>query len=82
MVCRKNPKGIELFPNVKNFRLFFQEIYIGDGHVSEKDLYKYATAGQINLKKKQLLQKKGPCSPSRCYAVTFGVITPIGEIKP
>ena len=83
MVYRKNPKGIELFPNVKNFSLFFQEICIADGHVSEKDRYKYAIAGQINLKKKkQLLQKKGPCSHSRCYAVTFGVITPISEIKP
>lgn len=82
LVCRKNPKGIELFPNVKHFSLFFQEICTADGPVSEKDLYEYATAGQINLKKKQLLQKKGPCSPSRCYAVTFGVITPISEIKP
>ena len=58
LVCRKNPKGIELFPNVKNFRLFSQEIYIGDGHVSEKDPYKYATAGQINLKKKTTIAEK------------------------
>ena len=58
LVCRKNPKGIELFPNVKHFSLFFQEICIADGQVSEKDLYKYATAGQINLKKTNYSRKK------------------------
>ena len=58
LVCRKNPKGIELFPNVKHFSRFFQEICIADGQVSEKDLYKYATAGQINLKKTNYSRKK------------------------
>ena len=58
LVCRKIPKWIELFPNVKNFRLFFQQICIADGHVSEKDLYKDATAGQINLKKKTTIAEK------------------------
>ena len=58
LVCRKNPKGIELFPNVKHFSLFFQEICTADGPVSEKDLYEYATAGQINLTKKTTIAEK------------------------
>ena len=74
LVCRKNPKGIELFPNVKNFRLFSQEIYIGDGHVSEKDLYKYATAGQINLKKKNnYCRKKDLVAPAVAMPSPLGL---------
>ena len=52
---KKNPTGIVLFSNVKKFFFFC----IAFSRVSEKDLYKYATAGHVNLKKKQqqLLQK-------------------------
>ena len=55
--AEKIQRGLNSFLN--NFSLFFQEICIADGHVSEKDLYKYATAGQINLKKKTTIAEKG-----------------------
>ena len=72
LVCRKNPKGIQLFPNVKHFSLFFQEICTADGPVSEKDLYEYATAGQINLKKNNYCRKKDRVAPA------VAMLSPLG----
>ena len=58
LVCRKNPKGIELFPNVKHFSLFFQEICTADGPVSEKDLYEIRHSRTNKPEKKTTIAEK------------------------
>ena len=57
-VQKKSKGDWTLSYTVKHFSLFFQEICTADGPVSEKDLYEYATAGQINLKKKTTIAEK------------------------
>ena len=69
----RRPKEIEFFPNEKNFSLLFKEICTADGHVSEKYLYKYGTAGQINLKKTNYCRKKDRVAPAVAMPSPLGL---------
>ena len=71
-VQKKSKGDWTLSYNVKHFSLFFQEICTADGPVSEKDLYEYATAGQINLKKNNYCRKKDRVAPA------VAMLSPLG----